>query len=215
MPNRRILWGILAAALAATETTFAGSGREAPGTTNPPLSGICAQIACRKAPFDLKLRTREGGSIAIPMAAAPYVDDRGAISIYAGEALEFSFPDRNDTGHPIFSRVLDHLNLEGLRGDRPSKPGEPEPSGPATLSLEFKQHDGDAGMTLTLRNDTGVPLKFDATMFVPTSQGIESAHTSICTLQPGMMGTELWPHPIAMLLLANIQRAEAGQFSCE
>lgn len=150
-----------------------------------------------------------------PIAATPYINDHGAISIYAGEALEVSFPDRKDPGHPVFSRVLDRINLDGLRGYSPPKPGDPEPSGPALLSLELKQNESDAGMTLTLRNDAGVPLKFDATMFVPTSRGIESAHTSICTLQPGMMGTESWPHPVVMLLLANIQRAEVGQFSCE
>ena len=145
--------------------------------------------------------------------ASPYVDEEGVVALYAGEAIEISF-DRNALTHPKFVRTIDRVDLEGLKGYQADAP-PPDPATPAILSLELRQTEGKPDMTLVLRNETGVPLKYDLTMFVPTAEGIKSAHTSACPVLPGMMGDEFWPHPVVMLLMSNFRKADTGQFNCD
>jgi len=111
------------------------------------------------------------------------------------------------------ARVLDHVNFEGLKGYHPDAP-PPDPSTPAIVSFEFQPSGDGNGMKLMLRNDAGIALKYDATMFVPARDGVESAHTSMCPILPGMMGDENWPHPVVMLLLSNFRKADGTQMVC-
>ena len=155
-----------------------------------------------------------GLSSAVTSARAPYVDEHSSVSIYAGEAIELSL-DRNDVTRPKFLRTIEHVDTQGLKGYQKNAPPV-DPSAPALLSLEFRQSADKPSMSLVLRNETGVPLKYDVTMFVPTPDGMKSAHTSTCPILPGSMGDESWPHPIAMLLLTNFRRADMdGAFTCE
>ena len=174
---------------------------------------VCAKLPCRTATRAIQLRRTDGGIVNVSTTMSPFVDENGVVSIYAGEALEISF-DRSDLTHPKFVRGLEHVDLQGLKGYQPDAP-PPDPSMPALLSLELRQEDGKPNMTLVLRNETGVPLKFDVTMVVPTPDGMKEAHTSTCPLFPGMMGDEAWPHPVVLLLISNFRKAESGQFTCD
>lgn len=141
------------------------------------------------------------------------VDADGVVTIRPGEALEIVFPDRGDLSHPKFSRALDHIDLGGLKGYSKPDPNAPPPTGPALMSFELKKSGGM--MMLYLRNDTGVPIKYDATMVVETSGGERSAHTSICPIFPDMMGTESWMDKIVMLKLSGFRKAQDGSFVCD
>ena len=207
---------VIAGAMAAC--TIGGAGfadvNPAPSASQAgPFAATCAKVTCRSAAHVIQLRTAEGGTMNVTAAASPYVNEDGVLSIYAGEAIEISF-DRSDLGHPKFVRALAHVDSEGVKGYQPNA-APPDPSTPATLSLELRQEEGKAGMTLLLRNDTGVPLKYEVTMVVPTPEGMKKAHTSTCPLFPGMMGDESWPHPVALLLISNFHTVETGQFTCE
>ncbi|HWA88390.1 MAG TPA: hypothetical protein VG889_00030 [Rhizomicrobium sp.] len=136
----------------------------------------------------------------------------GKVSIRPGEAFEIVFPDRNDLSHPQFSRVIDHVD-DNVKGFREPPADAPPPTGPALMSFEFKK-DGDM-LVLLIRNDTGVKIKYSATMTVSTSRGDRSAHTSICPSFPGMMGSERWMDPIATLELSDFRPADPNSFTCD
>lgn len=189
-----------------------------PAPAAPPaidaLTAACAKMTCRTAERRLQLLTKDGAIAKVMTAKAPYVDEKGNVSLYADEAIEISFADRNDLAHPLFVRVLDKIDLQGLKGYQPDSP-PPDPATDAILSLELRQEVAKPNMALTLRNETGVAIKYDVTMYVPTPQGMKPAHTSTCPLLPGTVGDESWPHPIALIVLSNFRRANSGQMVCD
>ena len=183
-----------------------------PGPPKSDRAAACAHLTCRSTIRDLQLRGKDGAAIHVSSQTVPYVDDDGRVALYAGEAIEISFADRNDLRHPKFVRVIDRVDLAGLTGYHA---GAPPPAGQAKLSLELRQTPGKADMMLVLRNDTGVAVKYDATMFVPTDHDMGSARTSTCAILPGTMGNEMWPHPVAMLLLSGFHKVDNDNISCE
>jgi hypothetical protein len=196
----------------------AGFADKAAVPTNPPasasLAAACAKTTCRPAEQRLQLRTADDAIAYVKTAKAPYVDENGNVSLYAGETIEISFPDRNDLSHPTFVRTLDKIDLEGIKGYHLDAPPS-DPAMPAILSLQLHQEESKPSMALVLRNETGIALKYDVTMFVPTPQGMRATHTSTCPLLPGIMGDESWPHPIAMIMLSNFRKTDPGQMVCD
>jgi len=178
------------------------------------LAPICAKVPCRTESHEIRVNAEDGGAFGLNNELFPYADGDGAVIIYVGEAFEVSL-DRADVSKPQFVRLVPHVNREGLTGYHAPGPNEPPPTGPAILSLELRQTEGKADMMLMVRNDTGVPLKFDALMAVPSREGVRHAHTSICAVMPGMMAFESWPHPVMMLVLTNFHRVEPGTMTCD
>lgn len=161
----------------------------------PPLDQYCATHACRGEPRLIKLRADGGRNFELTTATYPYVDDDGSIVIYPGETFAVAFPDPADLSKAQYLRV--------------TEPVDPATVAPGTLMVHFEQLDGQTGMMLTLRNATTMPLQFDATMHVPWPDGVvHQSRTSMCTLMPGMTNTEGWPHPVAMLVLSHLRKAE-------
>ncbi|MBV8978044.1 MAG: hypothetical protein JO261_10285 [Alphaproteobacteria bacterium] len=155
------------------------------------------------------------GLSATPLLAADAgsVAADGTVTIRPGEAFEIAFADGDDLSHPKFSRVLDHLDQNVVGWHKPD-PNAPSPSGPRLMSFEF-QNEG-ASLKLLVRNDTGVAIKYDATMVAQMPDGkLVSSHTSVCPSFPGMLGNELWAQPIVMLKLSKFQRATEDSFVCE
>lgn len=144
---------------------------------------------------------------------ASSIDADGVVTIRPGEAFEIVFADRSDLTHPKFSRVLDHVD-GNVKGYHKPDPNDPPPTGPALMSFEFK----DAGgmLMLYVRDDTGLPIKYDATMVVKTPSGERSAHTSICPVFPNMLGTEQWMDKIVMLKLSGFRKLDdTGNMVCD
>jgi hypothetical protein len=79
----------------------------------------------------------------------------------------------------------------------------------ADVTFEFRQEvdaDKNAMMRLTMRNRTSLRLKMQAMMTVPGHKG--TVATSLLPLEPGLTNFESWPHPIAKLLLHDIEIAK-------
>jgi hypothetical protein len=146
-------------------------------------------------------------------ADATSVDADGTVSIRPGEAFEIVFPDRSDLSHPKFSRALDRID-DNVTGYKKADPSAPPPTGPALMSFEF--NNTGSMLMLYIRNDTGLPLKYSATMVVQTAGAERSMHTSICPIFPGMMGTEQWMDHIVVLKLSGFRKADdTGSFVCD
>lgn len=185
-------------------------GAPAIASDSDDLTQSCAQVACRTEERVMHLRTPQG-TIDVPAKRAPYVTADGAIVIFSGEAFEVTYADRNDLAHPKFSKVIEHVSSEGVTG---YKPGAPPPTGPAILQLELKQND-DGSTWLIMRNDTGVGIKFAAREFVPVGNEVRNRRTSICPTLPGMMGTESWQEPVAMIVLDDAHPADLQHMVCD
>jgi len=65
------------------------------------------------------------------------------------------------------------------------------------------QKGGSAGMILTIQNKMKRGLSMEALMTVPGKKQVFK--TSILPVEPGLSGFESWPHPIAQLVLGNLQ----------
>lgn len=164
----------------------------------PPLGEYCATHACRTAKQEIRLRAENGASFGLTTETYPYVDDDGAIVIYTGEAFAVGFTG-NDYSRPEFLRTLSDAYDAAL----------PTPGRPAIVAFELRQLENSATTQLVMRNETGVPLRFEATMFVPSREGVAQQPTSICVLMPGVDNRETWQHPVAMIVLRRLRPAQA------
>jgi len=152
---------------------------------------------------------------AVPAVAADAssVGADGTVTIRPGEAFEIAFPDRNDLSHPGFSRALDHVD-DKVAGYRKPDPGAPPQAGPALMSFELRNE--GAMLELYVRNDTGVAVKYDATMITKQSDGkLVASHTSVCPSLPGMLGTEMWAETVVSLKLAKFHKSSDDDLTCE
>src|SRR3954469_13375800 len=66
-----------------------------------------------------------------------------------------------------------------------------------------KELPGGVGMTLAIQNKMNRGVTMEALMSVPNKK--EVFKTSILPVQAGKSGLESWPHPIAQLVLGNLQ----------
>jgi len=70
-------------------------------------------------------------------------------------------------------------------------------------------------MMLILKSGLGFAVTYDAYMYVPTPNGVESGYTSSCPVGAGLCGYETWPHAIVMIVLTNFRVAPAGESICQ
>jgi hypothetical protein len=161
------------------------------------LEQACARSICRTETKEMQLRTEDGGTLLVKTDLYPYADG-GKVSIFSGETFTVEFPDSDTVGEPRFTKLEDRLDES--RGLSFAPPGTRP-----TLTLELKQDEDGAGMRLVAKSTLGRIVKFDATMYVPTANGLQSGHTSTCPVIAGGGAYEMWPHPISMLLLTNFR----------
>ena len=122
------------------------------------------------------------------------IDADGTITIHPGESVSIVFDGKDDLSHPKLATSAD---------------------GPAQMTFAFKQQEG-LGLMLMIENHLDVMVKYDATMVVKTPNGERSAHTSICPVLAGRMGTESWMDPIVALKLSGFRKADlAGGMVCD
>jgi hypothetical protein len=189
---------LLAMALVAVSAAAAMAQQPAPTpVAAPALADYCATHACRTAKQEIRLRAAGGASFGMMTENYPYVDDDGAIVIYAGEAFAVGFAG-GDYSRPEFLRTLSAAY----------DPALPTPGRPAIVAFELRQLENSPNTQLVMRNETGVALRFEATMYVPSKDGVATVPTSICLLMPGVDNSETWQHPVAMVVLRRLRPAE-------
>jgi hypothetical protein len=170
------------------------------------LAAACGRSPCRTEVRALKL-SAENGRFELMTDLFPYADS-GAVAIFPGEAFIVEFDDNRSVANPRFVRVVDSIDIAAMNsqsaGARP------------TMAFEFKQDPGKPNMTLEIKSTVDVHVKYDATMWVPTPNGMQMGHTSSCPVFANAGGIETWPHPIAMLVLTNFRvQSLEGTFACQ
>ena len=167
------------------------------------LAEICTMVTCRMEPHELRLRA-EGGSLVTTTDLLPYVHD-GTVVLYPGESVTVDFAaDGSMIDMPRFARLASAGDAVGMPSDAR-----------ASVTLNFSQTDGKPDMLLVLKSSLGFAVKYDAYMYVPTPNGVESGYTSSCPLNAGLSATEHWPHAIMMIVLTNFRLATAADTACQ
>ena len=173
------------------------------------LEQICARSACRMEVKSLRLQTPEGGTVVLMTERSPYADG-GRVSIFPGEAFSVEFADMRSVNQPRFGKLLDRL--DETRGVTFAKPGE----NPA-LSFQLRQDSDGPSMILTTKSTLDAMVKYDATMYVPSANGMREEHTSTCPVIAGGSALEMWPFPIRMVVLSNFRviPKDAKNIACD
>jgi hypothetical protein len=150
----------------------------------------------------------ENGRFELMTDRFPYTDN-GVVTIFPGEALIVEFADNSSVDKPRFVRLVDRVDITG-------QPTEADSEARPTMAFEFRQEPDMPTMTLEIKSTVDAMVKFDATMWVPTPDGIRVGHTSSCPVFANAGGIETWPHPIAMLILTNFRvQPLSGNVACE
>ncbi len=177
---------------------LAGCAGQTSGSIDPmavarDLAAACARSPCRTEVRPLNLNA-ESGRFELMTDLFPYVDN-GAVAIFPGEAFIVEFPDNRSLGNPRFVRAVDSVDVAAMSGAIAG----------LTIAFEFKQDPGKPDMMLQIKSTIDAHVKYDATMWVPTPNGMQVGHTSSCPIFAKTGGIETWPHPIAMLVLTNFR----------
>jgi hypothetical protein len=173
------------------------------------LEQACARSVCRTEAKPMRLRTPEGTTITLMTERFPYADG-GRVSIFPGETFVVEFDDARRVNQPRFVSLTDKID------DKPGITLAPTGSKP-TMSFELKQDADGPSMMLVTKSTLDAIVKFDATMYVPTGDGMRSEHTSTCPVIAGGGSFETWPFPIGMLVLSNFRvlPKDTKNFTCE
>jgi hypothetical protein len=183
-----------------------------PMTRARELAEACGRSVCRTELKPVRLRDLDGGEFEYPTEPFPYADS-GNVSLFAGEAILLDFAaDGSTVKDPHFVRVIDRVDTANVRGygGATANAAKADPNERHTMSFEFRQEEGKPDMTLLVRSDLNVTVKFDALIWLPTRNGVRVTRTSMCPVFAGTVGHELWPQPIIMIAMTNFRVIEAG-----
>ena len=166
-----------------------------------PADPRCRQMACRK-PGASTVRLSEGGSITLPRPPSPYFSG-SVLSLIPGETVVLGFKRE---GQGLAAPTLLQVSEAGAAVDI-----GPQAGADLTLSFSLQQQEGKPDMMLTVVNRTHMMIKYDAFMYVPAAGNVRGAGTSSCPVMPALSAAqgfstfELWPHPIALLLIGRVR----------
>jgi hypothetical protein len=156
------------------------------------LATICARTACRAAVTEFRLTDADGGTFILNTGLLPYVDE-GRVNLFAGETLALGF--------------------DGTTPRYRSATGRFERGAPGGIALHLEQQ-GRPDMVLSIESARDMALAFDATLFIPTPNGMAQRRLTNCVAAANSLTRETWPYPVAMVVLSNFRDANAAASGC-
>lgn len=187
-----------------------------------PDDPVCAADAslCRVVrPFDIRV----GATVhpVAPTGLRPWIQE-GRLTLFPGESVVLVVASDGALAVESVARAEDILKDDALNelaavfgpggaGEHATEdevvPGKTAPDmavPPANrLRITFRQTaDGD-DMMLVVQNGFGDPVLYNAGMLVPGQGGPSWSATSVCTVMPGILAFEHWPHPILAVSLGD------------
>jgi hypothetical protein len=157
------------------------------------LAAICARTACRTVVDEFRLRDAEGGTFILNTGLLPYVDD-GRVTLFAGETLAVGF--------------------DGTAPRYVSAGGRFQRGAPGSVALRLEQQSGRPDMVLSVESARDTGLAFDATLFIPTPNGMASRRVSDCVAAPNSLTRASWRYPVAMVVLSNFRSGGGATSDC-
>lgn len=163
---------------------IASSWQAQPPAADPSLDDLCRTVRCREA-RSATIETPDGRTATVNVPRSPIVSG-GVVSVFIGERVVL---------------VLEPLAGGAFRVSAPMKdPGKGE-----RIELELRQENlkpGEPKVTLLVSSNSLTKIvHFTADMVLGPGQAPRP--TSICPLHPSVLGYEMWPHPVPVLLLRD------------
>lgn len=156
------------------------SGQQHQGAAEQAREAICQRVPCRP-PTTVRLRLNDKEYFEMEFPKSPYVAD-GFINVLAGEELNVEF-DGGD-GRLTSPRYV-------------KTPAKPE----HTVSLRLEQT--DEGMVLRVKNPFGKSIVYDCLIQHYNEERFRK--TSIIPVGGGLMSFEMWPYPVAQVIISNVR----------
>ena len=144
---------------------------------------VCERVPCRPATtVRLKLNAKEYSEMEFPKA--PYVAD-GFINVLAGEEILVEFEDVDG--------VLSKARYVKT-ADKPER----------TISFHLEQT--DEGTVLRVKNPFAKSITYDCVIQHYSEQRLRK--TTIVPVRGGLTSFEMWPYPVAQVVLSNVRYAQ-------
>jgi hypothetical protein len=140
---------------------------------------VCRRVPCRPVTtVRLKLNDKEYFEMEFPKA--PYVAD-GFINVLAGEELLVEFDDADGTlSNPHYVKAA----------TKPEK------------TISFRLEQSDKGTILRVKNPFSKSIVYDCLIQHYSEQRLQK--TSIVPVKAGLMSFEMWPYPVAQVVISNV-----------
>jgi len=140
---------------------------------------ICKEVVCREpTTVKLKLNSKEYAQFDFPRS--PFVAE-GFINILSGEKFSVEFEEKGgELENPRFVKDVAH----------------PE----RTISVAFSQ--SDEGMALTIQNPFPRAIIYEC--MIQHYQHAGLGKTSVVPVRAKLISFELWPYPIAQVVISNV-----------
>jgi hypothetical protein len=149
-------------------------------TPDQAREAVCQRVTCRPVTtVRLKLNKKEYFEMEFPRG--PFVAD-GFINVLAGEEVLVEFDDADGTlSNPHYVKTT----------------AKPE----RTISFQLEQ--SDEGTVLRVKNPFTKSIIYDCLIQHYSEQRLRK--TSILPVQAGLMSFEMWPYPVAQVVVSNVR----------
>jgi hypothetical protein len=152
-------------------------------TADQARDAVCQRVPCRPpTTVRLKLNAKEYFEMEFPKG--PYVAD-GFVNVLVGEELFVEFDD-----------------AEGP----PSNPHYVKDSTKPERTISFRLEQMDDGTVLRVKNPFTKTVLYDC--FIQHYSQQQLRKTSILPVPAGLMGFEMWPYPVAQVVISNVRYAQ-------
>lgn len=152
-------------------------------TADDAREAVCKRVACRPVtPVRLKLNNKEFFEMEFPKG--PYVAD-GFINVLAGEEFLVEFDEADGAlSNPHYVKTA----------------GKPE------RTVSFRLEQTDEGTVLQVKNPFRKNIIYDCLIQHYSEQRLRK--TSIAPVQAALVSFEMWPYPVAQVVISNVRYAQ-------
>lgn len=149
-------------------------------TAEQAREAVCQRVPCRPVTtVRLKINNKEYSEMEFPKG--PYVAD-GFINVLAGEEILVEFDDTDGAlSNPRYVKTA----------------AKPE------RTISFRLEQTDEGTVLRVKNPFTKSIIYDCLVQHYSEQRLRK--TSIVPVQAGLMSFEMWPYPVAQVVISNVR----------
>ena len=152
-------------------------------TADQAREAVCQRVSCRPVTtVRLKLNNKEYFEMEFPKG--PYVAE-GFINVLAGEEILVEFDDADEKlSNPRYVKTA----------------AKPE------RTISFRLEQTEEGTILQVKNPFSKNIIYDCLIQHYSEQRLRK--TSIIPVQAGLMSFEMWPYPVAQVVISNVRYAQ-------
>ena len=155
-------------------------GQQGQDAAEQAREAVCQRVPCRP-PTTVRLRLNDKEYFEMEFPKGPYVAD-GFINVLAGEEVNVEFDDG---------------------GGRLSNPRYVKAAAKQERTVSLRLEQTDEGAVLRVKNPFGKAIVYDCLIQHYNEQRLRK--TSIIPVRSGLMSFEMWPYPVAQVVISNMR----------